>query len=266
MTARVAHLSDLHFGRARPELVGPLVDTVNDAGVDLVVVSGDLTQRARRSQFRAARAFLDRLEAPVLAVPGNHDTPLDNLLLRLARPWGRFRRHISRDLEPVHEGPGYLALGLNSADPKAWQRGRLRSGALLRAGRRLEAARAEGRLGLVAMHHPPEHSPGDSKRAMRGALPALDALAARGADIVLCGHLHVWRAMPFRAAAGILLVQAGTGLSTRVRGEPNDLNILTLAGHRVDIERRGAVDGRTRFETLSRTRFEKVDARWRVLR
>ncbi|ETX14332.1 phospodiesterase [Roseivivax halodurans JCM 10272] len=261
----MVHLSDLHFGRDRPELLQPLIDEVNGAGADLVVVSGDLTQRARHEQFRSARAFLDRLTAPVLAIPGNHDTPLDNLAVRLLRPWGRFRKHISRDLEPSHEGEGYLVAGMNTADPQAWQRGRLRWRSLVRAGDRMKAAHASGRLGVLAMHHPPEHMPEDEKSRMRGADPALSALSAQGADIVLCGHLHVWRAMPFRATAGLLLVQAGTGLSTRVRGEPNDLNILRIEGRKVTVERRGAGED-LRFSTLSRTRFEKVDGRWRTLR
>ncbi|SLN39230.1 phosphodiesterase YaeI [Roseivivax jejudonensis] len=266
MTGRIVHLSDLHFGRDRPELAGPLIETVNAAGADLVVISGDLTQRARTAQFRAARAFIDKLSPPVLCVPGNHDTPLDNLAVRMLRPWGRFRRHIARDLEPFHEGERYVVCGLNTADPKAWQRGRLRWYGLARAGERLRAARASGLLGVVAMHHPPETLPDSGKRGMRGAATGLRALSAEGADVVLCGHLHVWRATPVQAAAGLLLVQAGTGLSSRVRGEPNDFNILTLEPRRVIVERCGAEEGGTRFRTLSRTHFEKCDGRWSARR
>ena len=96
----IVHLSDLHFGRTRPDLLEPLVEAVNGAAPDLVAVSGDLTQRARGRQFREARAFLDRLAAPCLVVPGNHDVPLDHLLLRLFGPWRRYCRLIGSELEP----------------------------------------------------------------------------------------------------------------------------------------------------------------------
>src|SRR5207253_1287181 len=75
----IVHLSDVHFGRVDAAIVAPLVDTIRAIAPDLVAVSGDLTQRARRAQFRAARAFLDRLPVPQLVVPGNHDVPLFNL-------------------------------------------------------------------------------------------------------------------------------------------------------------------------------------------
>ncbi|KKL56821.1 hypothetical protein LCGC14_2241560, partial [marine sediment metagenome] len=80
---RILHLSDLHFGRIRTDLVDPLLSSIHQLRPDLVVLSGDLTQRARRRQFADARAFLDRIEAPTLTVPGNHDVPLDNLFVRL---------------------------------------------------------------------------------------------------------------------------------------------------------------------------------------
>ena len=91
----IVHLSDIHFGRVDPRLVAPLVDAVRAAAPDLVAVSGDLTQRARRRQFEQARAFLDKLPPPILAVPGNHDVPLFNLPARFLDPFGGYRRHIA---------------------------------------------------------------------------------------------------------------------------------------------------------------------------
>ncbi|ETX27526.1 metallophosphoesterase family protein [Roseivivax isoporae] len=264
MTTRLVHISDLHFGRDRPELAGPLAQFVNDADADLVVVSGDLTQRARPRQFRAARAFLDRLKAPVLTVPGNHDTPLDNVAVRLLWPWRRFRRHIARTLEPVHAADDCVVAGINTADPHAWQRGRLRTGAVDRLGSRLRGPDADGKLGVVVMHHPPEHAPGDAKQPMRGVATRLGRLAEQGADIILCGHLHVWRVTPVRAAQGLLMVQAGTGLSTRGRGEPNDLNVLDIDGPRVRVDHYGAMPFENNFALISRTVFVKEDGLWRT--
>jgi 3',5'-cyclic AMP phosphodiesterase CpdA len=52
---RIAHISDIHFGKiSHPTIVEALVRDINESIVDLVVVSGDLTQRAFGHQFRAA--------------------------------------------------------------------------------------------------------------------------------------------------------------------------------------------------------------------
>src|SRR6478752_716554 len=109
--ATIAHLSDIHFGRVEPRLVTALVRTIAAVAPDLVAVSGDLTQRARRSQFQAARRFLDLLPFPLLVVPGNHDVPLYNLPVRLLDPYRGYRRYIQQDLEPVFESHEMIAVG-----------------------------------------------------------------------------------------------------------------------------------------------------------
>jgi 3',5'-cyclic AMP phosphodiesterase CpdA len=261
MRRRVLHVSDLHFGRDRPELLRPLIEAINEIGPDLVAVSGDFTQRARLGQFRAARAFLERLEPPWLAVPGNHDTPLDNLAVRLAAPWRRYRRYVAADLEPVWSDDAMVVAGVNTANPWSWQRGRIGRRAMRRVCDAFEGGH-EGRARIVVLHHPLEHGPEVDKRLMRGAADALRALGGCGADIVLSGHLHSWHARPFAGAGGVLFVQAGTGLSTRVRGEPNDFNLLTVEGPRVTVDRWAAGEGAARFERVQGTAFEKRDGGW----
>ncbi len=262
---RIVHLSDLHFGRDRPELLEPLIAHVNSLAPDLVLISGDFTQRARNHQFAAARVFMDRLDAQVLGVPGNHDTPLDNLYVRLMRPWVRFRRHISRDLEPCVMGKDYVIASLNTTDPLAWQRGKLRRSSIRRACAFLSSDGTGDKIGIVMMHHPPEHDTDVGKRLMRGSDKGLLRLRDCGADIVLCGHLHTWRVAPFRAARSLLLVQAGTGLSNRVRGEPNDLNLLILEDGAVVIERHASEGEDLSFNRLSRSVFRKRDGVWNAL-
>lgn len=120
---RILHLSDLHFGYERTALVEPLLDRINAARADLVVVTGDLTHRGRSAQFAQAAGFLRRIEAPLIAVPGNHDIPLYKLADRMMRPYSRWRRAIARNLEPVGHVGAVRVQGVNSVDPMSWQRG-----------------------------------------------------------------------------------------------------------------------------------------------
>jgi len=114
---KLAHISDLHFGRIDEAVVEALLADLRSLGPDLIVVSGDLTQRGHRHQFQAARAFLDRFEAPYLVVPGNHDIPGVNMLARFAAPFARYQRYIERDMRPLHLDAEIAVLGLNTARP-----------------------------------------------------------------------------------------------------------------------------------------------------
>ena len=111
----IVHLSDLHFGRLDVRIIEPLVQRIDSIRPDLVAISGDLTQRARRRQFREARAFLDKLSFPTLVVPGNHDVPLFNVAERLLDPFRGYRRFVSANLEPAHLDDEVAVVGLNSA-------------------------------------------------------------------------------------------------------------------------------------------------------
>src|SRR5438128_266924 len=124
---KIVHLSDLHFGRVDAALVEPLVRAVAGAAPDLIVVSGDLTQRARSSQFREARAFLGRLPRPQVVVPGNHDVPLYDVVERFRRPLEKFRRHITDDLEPFYEDDEMVVAGVNTARSLTRKYGRVNS-------------------------------------------------------------------------------------------------------------------------------------------
>ena len=123
MSTRLIHISDLHFGRDRPELMRPLLAALNDLAPDVVAISGDLTQRARASQFRAARTFIDHIEAPVLCVPGNHDLPVHRPFRRFFRPFSNYRKHISPDLSPAWMSPDLALIGINTMSPWRWQTG-----------------------------------------------------------------------------------------------------------------------------------------------
>ena len=230
---RLIHLSDLHFGATTPALLDPLCEMVAELAPDMVVVSGDLTQRARPAQFAQAAAFMARLPAPVLAIPGNHDVPLWNLAERFLAPWRRYRRHIGPDLEPVLRNEAMVVVGVNTANPFAWKQGRITDAQLDHVARAF--ADAGPRARVVAMHHPLEHLPGETQWIMQGAAEALRRLPEVGAQIELSGHIHVSHAGPFTAAPGLLFVQAGTGLSSRTRTERNAFNVLDFTPGRVAV-------------------------------
>ena len=186
---RLVHLSDLHFGRDRAEVLAPLLVAVNAQTADLVIISGDFTQRATDDEFAAAAAFIKGLQAPTLCVPGNHDVPLHNLFLRVFMPWRRYRRWINSDLNPTFQDDEVVVIGVNTVNPFTWQRGWFRSRAL----RRVCAAfgkSTNARRHIVVAHHPLEHLPGEEKSLLRGATTGLKRLSECGVDVVLSGHLH----------------------------------------------------------------------------
>ena len=182
---RLAHLSDVHFGKiAHPGIVDALVAEVNGAGLDLVVVSGDLTQRARSAEFEAARRMLDAFEPPTLVVPGNHDVRAwwHNPFDRLWRSSRRFRKHISADVTPSFEAPGLVAFGLNSAHGWTIKGGRIRPEHVEEmeaffAGRPAHAFRV-----LTLHHHLLVLEGLDSKEVSRGAHRAIEAAPQRNSS------------------------------------------------------------------------------------
>ena len=258
---RLLHLSDLHFGRARPGLAEALVAQAHDLRPDVTVISGDLTQRAKSAEFATAAALIAALPGPVLCVPGNHDLPLLNPLARLVWPLAGWRRYIGEATEPTLSRPGLVLIGMDTADPFAWQRGRVRRGSLTRACAALRAAPPEA-LRVVAMHHPLHMPAGSGKVAMWGARRATESLAAAGADVILCGHLHAWAAAPHALREGgrrILCVQAGTTLSTRLRGEENDFNVIDHESGHLRVTRHVSAGDSLSFRAADVTRFRQAD-------
>ena len=260
---RILHLSDLHFGLERAALVQPLLDLVNAARADLVVVTGDLTHRAHPAQFAAAAAFLRRIEAPLIAVPGNHDIPFYNLTQRILHPYRRVSTAIAETLEPVGHVGNIRVQGVNSVAPLAWQRGTLCESQLARITATLDPAC----INIVALHHPLQQAPGIDKALALGASQALARLESAGVHVILSGHLHIWSIGAFQDAAGrtILQVQAGTALCARPHDRQNEFAILEFLGDDLIVERRVAPMSQPGFGPPQYLRFTRRSGRWQSL-
>lgn len=263
---RLALLSDLHFGRARPDLVEPLLGALATAQPDLIVAAGDFVQRARKGQFEMARAFLDRLPAPCLAVPGNHDIPLFNLPERLFAPRRAYRRWIAEETEPIAGTPDALIVGLDTTERLYHQRGHVSPAQVDRIAEVIGRESGERTVVIVA-HHPFHQDRTIEKKLMAGAPHALATWADAGPHMIVSGHLHVWTVEPFvteRNQSMTLQVHCGTGLSTRLRGQPNDFALIDLQDAEVRIERFSASEN-ARFDRAESSHYSRGRQGWQLL-
>ena len=243
--ARLIHLSDLHFGAHDDRLVEAVAARVDEEKPDLVIVSGDFTQRARTAQFEQACAFLERLRGSgheVLGVPGNHDVPLYDVLRRFLSPLTRYRRYIDDTLCPYHELPGAAVLGINTARSFTFKDGRINEDQVAYIRDAFSRTRPDTARILVT-HHPLFALPvGDGPelgKAIGRQELALDAVAKAGVDLLLAGHNH--RASSHHArdlvtdAGPALVVQAGTATSTRLRDEEQSFNLIEVGDGEVTV-------------------------------
>ncbi len=209
---------------------------------DLVVVSGDLTQRARPVEFAEARAFLDSIEAPQIVIPGNHDIALYNLYGRFIERLQRYKTHISSDLEPFYSDSEVIVVSVNTARSLTFKGGRINAEQVSRLRHRLGTA-ARGAMKILVAHHPLDLPEAFSQALVGRARMAMKALTDSGIDVILSGHLHVSRfsgpAERLRIGGhSALLVQSGTAVSTRSRGELNSFNVIEATSNRVTIQQR----------------------------
>ncbi len=240
---KIAHLSDLHFGRTHEAALTALAEALEAASPDLTVVTGDLTQSGRRKEFAAAAAFLSGVEGPVLAVPGNHDAPVYNLILRFFSPWYRYEKHIgAASLQRVVMGD-VCVIGVNSArraQPRLnWSYGRLSRRVVDEVAHLASTEQDAGRTVLLALHHPLATAPNKAGSEIVGnGEYALRSFSENGVKAVLTGHVHLSAISPVKATGDrILSVQAGTAVSTRQRGEEASFGLLDAERDEISLMR-----------------------------
>ena len=263
---RIAHISDIHFGREDPVVVEGLLADLTAAAPDVVVVSGDLTQRARKRQFRAAREFLRRLPGvPQIVVPGNHDLSATNLVERALRPLVRYRRYITPDLAPFFEDGELAISGINTVRALKRKDGRINPQQVRTACAQLQTASAEA-IRVIVTHHPMDLPATDVDNALvRRASGAMRAFASARVDLFLSGHLHaglsVASAKRYKLPGySAIVVHAGTAVSTRTRGVPNGWNLLRVDADSIEIEQR--IWRKTAFIEGGSEIYRKGDGGW----
>lgn len=229
-------ISDPHFGTERPQVVEALLRFAHDLAPDVAILSGDITQRARRDQFERARVFADALAAPrLLAIPGNHDVPLFNLVARVATPYANFDRAFGPEREPTFAGHDVL---LVTVDTTRWYRhkdGEVAAAQIDRVSRRLRDATVS-QVRIVVAHHPVfAIKPSDEANVLHGHAAAIRAWSSAGADLIVGGHIHLPYVRALREhypdlAREMYVVQAGTAVSSRVRHEAgNSVNVFRIS-------------------------------------
>lgn len=228
----IAHISDLHFGREKVELIHQLVASLKKIDPDCVIVSGDITQRARRKEFVSACKFLNSLPWPKLIISGNHDVPAFNVFDRFINPWRKWHRYTEYELEPVRNGQGFIAIGVNTARRSGalfdWSRGRINEDQTEVIAKRLQSVDPET-LRLVVAHHPfwlPVKY--ENRRVIGGRNTAVAVMKRVGVDLVLGGHVH----SPYtKILNGIIISHAGSAVSNRLDADSHN-SFQVIQGNR----------------------------------
>lgn len=266
---RILHVSDLHFGPPYlPEVGEALLAQAAALAPEVIVASGDFTQRAKPEQFRAARAFLDRLpQADLVVCPGNHDVPLYRVLERLFSPLENYREYIHPELNWVLERDDAVFVSLDSTSPHR----RITNGSIdaeqLELCERAFAAAGDRARVVVAHHHLAPAPDYEGAQVVPNARDALDRFTGMRVDLVLGGHLHrgyignsldVWAGAD--ADHGIIIVQSGTTTSRRGRAreaEKNSFNLLRVEAAEVRVTHYMHFEAAGGFAATSEHRFPR---------
>jgi len=220
----IFHISDVHFGPPHlPAVSDGVIELIEERRPDVVVLSGDLTQRAKPVQFREAREFVDRIPVPTIVVPGNHDVPLFRFWERIFTPFGAYRKHFGTELEPTYRDDELLVVGINTAFNWTWKDGRITLHRLLEVGEVFEQIPESVFKVVVAHHHlipPPNFG---TQRVLANAYEAIDLFSTCGVDLILSGHLHqayIGSSEEFypKGRPPVVILHSGTTTSSRGRG------------------------------------------------
>lgn len=260
-------ISDLHFGSVNESVLADLTSSINCIKPDLIIVSGDLTQRARSVQFEQAAAFLAQFDVPKIIVPGNHDIPLYNVVDRFVNPLEKYNRFITDHLMPIFTDDKLTVIGLNTARSLTIKDGRLNLEQITLASEFLRKASASS-VKIVVTHHPLDVLlPQFTDDLAGNAKMAMTELSDAGADLFLSGHLHmgkmihIYKTLTNENDRSVVMIQAGTACSTRSRNDVNSFNLIRVVHNRIELNEmvHSSISGFERAESRS---FIKSSGDW----
>jgi 3',5'-cyclic AMP phosphodiesterase CpdA len=258
----IAHISDLHFGRHSAAVATALIRSINDHRPHVVALSGDLTQRARTVEFAAARDFLTRLPQPKILVPGNHDVPLYNIFSRFLRPFTKYNHYLAAMGQPdnFYNDEEIAVLGMNTARRFTRKNGRVSLEQMQHIADVIGNL-PSGIFKILVTHHPLANPEGAPTLELAGrAVRAVSAMKTAGVHLLLSGHHH--RAVSggnaeLEGGGSILVLHAGTAISTRMRGgSANSYNLIQIAGTAVLVSLMEHVESEFRETSVSYYSFE----------
>jgi 3',5'-cyclic AMP phosphodiesterase CpdA len=268
------HISDLHFGPPYLPKVGQaLLRIAPRLSPQVIVVSGDLTQRAKIHQFAEARAYLDLLpNVPKVIVPGNHDIPLYRLAERLFSPHELFQKYISAELNHVLQMDGAVIVALDSTAPlRHITNGRIFREQLMFCSQAFRHAPPDAAKIVVAHHHFAPAPDYQRDEVMPHSKRVMNHFIDLGVEMILGGHLHrgyIGNSLDIYPKAnrhhGVIIVQCGTSTSRRGRArerEKNSLNLIHIARDMLRISHYMYFDDTDEFEPISRHVFPRLGKR-----
>ncbi len=229
---KIIHISDLHFGMQDNKIAKILLTDINNYKPDLVVISGDLTQRAKSGQYEIASDFLAEIKCPYIAVPGNHDISLWNIFRRFFNPLKRFKKYITEQEFPTYTDENMIVVGVNSARSLTLISGRI-SNKQIEYLKNLFCKISEPIFKAIVIHH--NLIPSDSIRShklMGRSSKFISQLKDCGINMIFSGHIHQYYSVDvnkhYKDADSIILAQAVTAISSRTSREKNSYNHIEL--------------------------------------
>jgi 3',5'-cyclic AMP phosphodiesterase CpdA len=261
----IVHLSDLHFDWINQTAVPECIRAIQEIAPEILAVSGDLTQHARRKEFEHAVEFIRQLPGFPIVVPGNHDMAFLNPVRRVTQRLRLFREIVTAVSEPFYSDDEIAVVGLNTARVSHLRDGRIRAWQVRHIEDKMAAA-LPGGIRVLVTHHPfdlPDiYDEGDIIGRGREFIPRV----VKCIDLLLAGHMHVSHAGPTAlryqiAGQSAVFVQAGTALSTRGRGETNSFQVIRTSADAIETVHY-AFDG-SRFAPRPPKLFRRENGAWR---
>lgn len=272
---KIVHLSDLHFGKVDTKRVKPLLQHLAKINPDIVVISGDFTQRATEKEFKEAQAFIKQLRWPTFFVPGNHDLPLLNILQRIRSPYLHYKKYISTDLTPLYFDDDVALIGVNSTHRFTISSGKINETQLKYIEGCMEILNPDT-FKIVVSHHPFDlptklstHHKYTHKVIGRSKM-AMERLAKHGVDLFLSGHFHVHHVSDTTMRYKIdgysaLIVQAGTAISTRSKLQPVSFNVLHIEKNQITVDHYEGKPDSNRYSKNNSETYTRAEKGWKQI-